>query len=89
MTYKEETEIEYVEVEYEELPPAHIIEPLDSVKVKQVFDDSTMEAIQSAGYIANYYWDNIKLFFMFISCIFALIAQFYPQSFPGNNYYYI
>eukprot|EP00607_Mallomonas_marina_P000574 CAMPEP_0182426252 /NCGR_PEP_ID=MMETSP1167-20130531/12745_1 /TAXON_ID=2988 /ORGANISM="Mallomonas Sp, Strain CCMP3275" /LENGTH=46 /DNA_ID= /DNA_START= /DNA_END= /DNA_ORIENTATION= len=33
-----------------------IIETGDSVKVKQVLDDATMEAVVEAGYDHNYEW---------------------------------
>ena len=62
-----------------------MIETGDSVKVKQVLDDSTMEAIKDAGYEANFYWENIKLLLMFISCVFAMVAQFYPIPFPQSR----
>jgi signal peptidase complex subunit 2 len=55
------------------------------VKVKQVLDDATMAAIVDAGYEANYSWDNFKLFLMFISCVFAMTAQFYPLPFPDSR----
>eukprot|EP01039_Chlorochromonas_danica_P008775 gene8775-9677_t len=82
-------EVDYVEEEeviYEELPQPHIIDTGDSVKVKQVLDDTVIEAITSkAGYEANYSWDNFKLFLMFLACVFALVAQFYPMPFPASR----
>lgn len=81
---KKEEEEEEVEV-YEEVPAPHVIETGDSVKVKQVLDDATMAAIIEAGYEANYSWDNFKLFLMFISCVFAMLAQFYPLPFPDSR----
>lgn len=80
----EEGEEEVIET-YEEIPAPHIIETGDSVKVKQVLDDATMAAIVDAGYEANYSWDNFKLFLMFISCVFAMTAQFYPLPFPDSR----
>ncbi|RYH20957.1 hypothetical protein EON65_21970 [archaeon] len=71
--------------EYEEVPQPHIIETGDSVKVKQVFDDCIMETITDAGYAANYSWENFKLLLMFVSCVFALVAQFYPMPFPSSR----
>jgi signal peptidase complex subunit 2 len=81
---KGDEEEEVVET-YEEVPAPHIIETGDSVKVKQVLDDAAMAAIVDAGYEANYSWDNFKLFLMFISCVFAMIAQFYPLPFPDSR----
>ena len=73
------------EVTYEELPQPHVIEAGDSVKVKQVLDDATMAAIIDAGYEANYTWDNFKMLLMFLSCVFAMIAQFFPIPFPSSR----
>ena len=81
--------------------PPQIIETGDSVKVKQVLDDATMEAvskllfiysilsgqhqIKSCGYDQNYSWENLKLFLMFLSCLFAVVAQFFPIPFPKSR----
>lgn len=73
------------EVVYEEVPQPQVIETGDSVKVKQVLDESTVTAFTEAGYSIDYSWDNKKLFLMFISCVFALIAQFYPMPFPQSR----
>lgn len=81
---REEEEDEVVEV-YEEIPQPHVIETGDSVKVKQVLDDSTMAAVVDAGFEANYSWENFKLFLMFLSCVFAMLAQFYPMPFPDSR----
>jgi signal peptidase complex subunit 2 len=77
--------VEEEEVVYEELPQPHVIETGDSIKVKQVLDDATMAAITDAGYIANYSWENFKLFLMFLSCLFAVTAQFFPIPFPASR----
>ena len=61
------------------------IETGDSVKVKQVFDESIVEAIADLGYEQNFLWENIKLLLMFISCIFAMVAQFFPIPFPASR----
>ena len=73
------------EVVYEEVPEPHIIETGDSIKVKQVLDDSLIEAVKKYGYDINYHSENIKLIIMFLSCVFALIAQFYPIPFPQSR----
>jgi signal peptidase complex subunit 2 len=44
-----------------------------------------MAAITEAGYDANYSWDNFKLLLMFLSCVFAMVAQFYPMPFPDSR----
>ncbi len=72
-------------VVYEDAPEPFIIETGDSVKVKQVLDDSTMAAIVEAGYEADYSWENSKLLLMFLACVFAMVAQFYPMPFPSSR----
>jgi hypothetical protein len=73
------------EVELEEEKLKTIIETGDSVKVKQVLDDATIKAVELAGFDINYHWENMKLLMMFISCVFAMIAQFYPIPFPESR----
>ena len=71
---------------YAELPEPHVIETGDSVKVKQVLDDATTEILTNdTEFIPNYFWDNIKLLLMFLSCVFAMLAQFYPIPFPASR----
>jgi signal peptidase complex subunit 2 len=73
---------------YEEVvdgPQPHVIETGDSVKVKQVLDDATSETLIENGFQPNYFWENMKLFLMFLSCVFAMIAQFYPIPFPDSR----
>ena len=80
---EEEEEYEIVEVEEKELEP-RTIETGDSVKVKQVMDDATIELVmEKCGYDANFAAENIKLMIMFVSCVFAMVAQFYPA--PSDN----
>jgi signal peptidase complex subunit 2 len=69
----------------ENVPQPHIIETGDSVKVKQVLDDALMAAVTDTGFEANYSWDNMKLGLMFLSCVFAMAAQFYPMPFPESR----
>ena len=66
-------------------PQPHVIETGDSVKVKQVLDDATSEILIESGFQPNYFWENMKLFLMFMSCVFAMIAQFYPIPFPDSR----
>jgi len=73
------------EVVYEEVKEPHVIETGDSVKVKQVLDDATISAVESAGYAANYSWQNFQLLLMVLSCVFAMIAQFFPMPFPSSR----
>jgi signal peptidase complex subunit 2 len=68
-----------------ELFDLQTIETGDSVKVKQVLDEAIVEAINNAGYQQNFYWENIKLLLMLLSCVFAMAAQFYPIPFPDSR----
>ena len=61
------------------------IETGDSIKVKQVLDESIVQTLTWLKYEPDYSWENIKLLLMFISCIFAVIAQFYPIPFPDSR----
>lgn len=79
------TEQEEEEVVYEEVPEPHVIETGDSVKVKQVLDDATLEAVVEAKYDPNFAAENLKLLLMFISCVFAMVAQFFPIPFPKSR----
>jgi signal peptidase complex subunit 2 len=62
-----------------------VIDTGDSVKVKQVMDEITVETVKEMGFEPNWYWDNMKLFLMAVSCVFALVAQFYPTPFPDSR----
>ena len=55
------------------------------MKVKQVLDDATVEAVTEAGYIINYHSENMKLLLMFLSCVSAMVAQFFPMPFPQSR----
>jgi signal peptidase complex subunit 2 len=77
------------------------IETGDSVKVKQVLDEALLETVSFHSCLPclndfvhqleqdnikiNYRDMNIKLAIMFFSCVFAMIAQFYPLPFPENR----
>ena len=80
----EDDEVEE-EIVYEEVPEPHVIETGDSIKVKQVLDDATLEAVKEAGIPINYGSENLKLLLMFLSCVSACIAQFYPIPFPKSR----
>jgi hypothetical protein len=80
----EDEEIEETEEVHVEAP--QVIETGDSVKVKQVLDDATCSTLVLAcGIQPNYSIDNIKLLVMFVSCLFAVTAQFYPMPFPQSR----
>lgn len=73
------------ELEIDKQEAVLTIETGDSIKVKQVLDDSTIACItEKCGYEANYTSDNWKLGLMFTACCFALTAQFYPVPFPKS-----
>lgn len=61
-----------------------IIETGDSVKVKQVLDECMVDSVKESGYNINYGLENLKLFLMFLCCVFAMMAQFSPTPFPEN-----
>ena len=61
------------------------IETGDSIKVKQVLDESIVQTLKWLKYVPEYSWENVKLLLMFISCIFAVIAQFAPIPFPDSR----
>ena len=62
------------------------IETGDSVKVKQVFDEALLQILpEKCGYDQDYGPENVKLILMVISCVFAMVAQFYPMPFPDNR----
>lgn len=82
----EENEVaEEEELVVEEVASPHIIETGDQVKVKQVLDDALMATVVDYGLEANYSWENLKLLLMFLSCVFAMVAQFYPLPFPTSR----
>ena len=77
-------ELEVVEEDKEE--ELRTIETGDSVKVKQVFDEALMEIVPgTCGYERDYWLENVKLILMVISCVFALVAQFYPMPFQTTE----
>lgn len=65
------------------------IETGDSIKVKQVLDETTVEVVRAIGhkhgFDMSFGWDNLKLVIMMASCIFAMVAQFYPLPFPESR----
>lgn len=56
----------------------------DMVKLKQVLDESVAAAVLE-HLPEDYAWDNSKLIIMFLSCCFAMIAQFAPIPFPDSR----
>jgi len=62
------------------------IETGDSIKVKQVLDDSIIQYVTEVlNYEPDYTSDNWKLGIMFTACCFALAAQFCPIPFPESR----
>ena len=89
-TEKEKREKEQVVEDDDENPflepeDVQCIETGDSIKVKQVLDESIVQTLKWLKYEPEYSWENVKLLLMFISCIFAVIAQFYPIPFPDSR----
>jgi len=56
----------------------------DMIKVKQILDE-TVAATILEQIDEDYQFDNFKLILMTIACVFAMIAQFAPLSFPDSR----
>uniref|UniRef100_A0A7S2YSC5 Signal peptidase complex subunit 2 n=1 Tax=Entomoneis paludosa TaxID=265537 RepID=A0A7S2YSC5_9STRA len=56
----------------------------DMVKMKQVLDEGISSALLD-HVPEDYNWDNFKLLLMFVSCVFAMTAQFAPIPFPESR----
>lgn len=56
----------------------------DMIKMKQVLDEGVSAALLD-HVPEDYRWDNVKLLIMFISCLFAMTAQFAPIPFPESR----
>jgi signal peptidase complex subunit 2 len=52
--------------------------------MKQVLDEAVILAVTDK-YPEDTAWDNLKLYLMAASCIFAMIAQFAPLPFPESR----
>jgi len=88
---EEEEEGEEVDVEYI-LDNAEVaesvgrtIEALDTLKVKQVLDDSLLALLTEMNYECDQTSENWKLFLMTLACCCGLLAQFYPAPWPANR----
>lgn len=57
----------------------------DSLKVKQVLDETLVKAVLEKGYEEIHTIENLKVALMVIACIFAMTAQFYPMPFPASR----
>lgn len=56
----------------------------DMVKMKQVLDETITAAVLE-HVDEECQWDNFKLLLMFVSCVFAMVAQFAPIPFPESR----
>lgn len=70
---EEETELELLQVDVG-----------DMVKLKQILDE-TVAATMLGELAEDYQWDNVKLAIMTLACVFAMLAQFSPISFPESR----
>ena len=61
------------------------IETGDSIKVKQVLDETVTQTLLWLRYERDYKWENRRLWLMFAACTFAMTAQFYPIPFPESR----
>lgn len=57
----------------------------DSLKVKQVLDETIVKAMRNKGYNEDHRIENLKVLLMSIACLFAMTAQFYPMPFPQSR----
>ena len=57
----------------------------DSLKVKQILDETCVKAVLEKGFAEDHTIDNIKITLMIIACLFAMTAQFYPMPFPQSR----
>ena len=65
--------------------PPRTIEAGDTLKVKQVLDDSVLVLLNEMRYECDHNSENWKLFLMTLACCFGLLAQFYPAPWPNNR----
>lgn len=77
---EEEEEGDYEEDELELLQ----VDLGDMVKLKQVLDEA-VAGVLLEKLDEDYRWDNFKLAIMFVSCVFAMVAQFAPIPFPESR----
>lgn len=57
----------------------------DSLKVKQVLDETVVKAVLERGYEEVHLIENLKVGLMVVACLFAMTAQFYPLPFPKSR----
>jgi signal peptidase complex subunit 2 len=58
----------------------------DMVKVKQVLDEAVSASLLDNSKLPeDVHWDTMKLIIMATACVFAMVAQFAPISFPESR----
>lgn len=60
------------------------INVLDSAAVKRELDEASIRAAKSAGYKEDHFVSNVKIMLGLLTCLIALVAQFWPQKHPNN-----
>ena len=58
----------------------------DTNNMKRMLDEGILGAIlNNTTLVEDLSYTNLKLAIMFVSCVFACIAQFYPMPFPDSR----
>ena len=58
----------------------------DTNNMKRMLDETIVMAVHShTTLVEDLSYGNLKLAIMFVSCVFACIAQFYPLQFPDSR----
>jgi len=59
----------------------------DGAAIKRVLDDAVVRfVVVQKSYTEDLWLSNVKLALSFVSCLLALVAQFFPAPFPDNYY---
>jgi len=67
--------------EHEQLP-RQAIDLGDTAQIKRVLDEVASQVVLDAGYPENFTISNRKIALGLLTCGFALVAQFYPKTYP-------
>jgi len=56
----------------------------DIGQIKRIFDEAVVTTVLDMGYTELHMVTNVKIVLGLVTCLLALVAQFYPVKFPGN-----
>lgn len=63
------------------------VTPGDATNMKRAMDEGLLELlVEDAGVKEDHSATDFKLLIMFVACVSALVAQFYPIPFPDNRW---